>query len=427
MKGDVTVKNPLEPVGGAITAMFLMSIFAFSSASFAGEAPPFILLNYDYSTIDFTNWNEPQNRHWSWWNLEKVIPFPVEIGRGTLPVHEFGKDYKDISEVSVSYYGKEMKLAEYLVYSRTDGFLVIKDNKIIYEAYPRQMRQNDRHGVMSSSKSFIPAVMGNLVEAGKIDTKATIDTYIPDVGPAYTGETVQGALDMYLPIQWSEDYADPKAEGIEIFKAEAMHPGYEAWKGGARDFFRGLKKGPKLTDGVTRYTTSNSSVLGWVMTEVTGTPWNRLTQKAIWEKIGAEQNALNFEDETGYGQSSGSFVMTLRDFARFAQIYAGKGVAGNGERIFSEQWFKRIVNNPNASKYYPGNFNSEWRYSHQMILNDKGGMAHLGYGGQLWYANYKTGVVIVKTSTMDNFAASDKDTAKATVNMAEKIDDYLSR
>ena len=119
--------------------------------------------------------------------------------------------------------------------------------------------------------------------------------------------------------------------------------------------------------------------------------------------------------------------MTLRDFARFAQIYAGKGVAGNGERIFSEQWFNAIVNNRNATKYYPGIFDSEWRYSHQMILNDKGGMAHLGYGGQIWYANYKTGVVIVKMSTLDNFAAADKDTLLATVNMVKRIDDYLSR
>ncbi len=427
MKRNSTDKKPIKRARATIAAMLFVSSIAVSTASFAGEAPPFIPLNYDYSTINITNWNEPQNRHWSWWNLDKVIPFPVEIGRGATPVHQFGKNYRDISEVSVSYYGREMKLAEYLIYSRTDGFLVIKDNKIIYEAYPRQMRQSDRHGAMSSSKSFIPAVLGDLIDAGKIDPKATIEKYIRDVGTAYTGVTVQNALDMYVNIQWSEDYSNPKSEGIEIFQAEAMHPGYEKWEGGARDFLRGLKKSEKLTDGITRYTTSNSSVLGWLMTEVTGIPWNRLAQKAIWEKIGAERNALNFEDQTGYGQSSGSFVMTLRDFARFAQIYAGKGVAGNGERIFSEQWFNAIVNNRNATKYYPGIFDSEWRYSHQMILNDKGGMAHLGYGGQIWYANYKTGVVIVKMSTLDNFAAADKDTLLATVNMVKRIDDYLSR
>ena len=141
MKRDSIDKKPLKLACATAAAIMFVSSMAFSPASFAGEAPPFITLNYDYSSINITNWNEPQNRHWSWWNLDKVIPFPVEIGRGATPVHQFGKNYRDISEVSVSYYGREMKLAEYLIYSRTDGFLVIKDNKIIYEAYPRQMRE----------------------------------------------------------------------------------------------------------------------------------------------------------------------------------------------------------------------------------------------------------------------------------------------
>ena len=409
-------------------ASILLVLFVIlSTPVMAGEAPPFIALNYNYSTINFTNWNEPQNRHWSWWNLDKIIPFCVEIGKGHTSTHQFGTDKKDLSGVRVNYYGREMSLEEYLIYSRTDGFLVIKNNKIIYEAYPRQMHQNDRHGVMSSSKSFIAAAIGNLVESGKINTADPIEKYIPDVGEGYTGETLQDALDMNVAVQWSEDYSDPKAEGIEIFKAEAMHPGYEAWRGGARDFLRGLKKGGNPIDGNTHYYTSNSSILGWVISNVTGLPWNRYAQIAIWEKIGAEQNALNFEDATGYGQSSGSFVMTLRDFARFAQIFAGEGVAGNGNKIFSKQWFNTIVKNPNATKYYHGATNSNWWYTHQLIINKKGGMGHLGYGGQFWYANHKTGVVIVKMSTLDNFAAADKDTAVTTMNIVEIIDDKISK
>ena len=132
-----------------IKASMLLALFIIlSTPVMAGEAPPFIALNYNYSTINFTNWNEPQNRHWSWWNLDKIIPFCVEIGKGTTPTHQFGTDKKDLSGVRVIYYGREMNLEEYLIYSRTDGFLVIKNNKIIYEAYPSQMRQNDRHGVM---------------------------------------------------------------------------------------------------------------------------------------------------------------------------------------------------------------------------------------------------------------------------------------
>lgn len=403
-------------------AMFMSSLAPVG----AGEAPPFLLLNYDYKSINFSNWNEPRNRHWSWWNFEKFIPFSVEIGRGSLPTHEFGRAPKDLSSLSVDYYGRKMTLADYLRYSRTDGFLVIKDNNIIYEAYPRQMRQRDRHGVMSSSKSFLAAAYGGLVEGGKIDPNATVETYIPDVGSGYTGEKVQDLLDMNVAIQWSEDYSNPKAEGIVIFRAEAMHPGFEEWKGGARDLLRNLKKGGPPIDGTTHYYTSNSSVLGWIITEVTKIPWNRYAQMAIWEKLGAERNALNFEDATGFGQASGSFVMTLRDFARFAQVFAGKGKAGNGNQVFSEGWYETILNNPNATKYSYGR-NSKWRYSHQLIINELGGMAHLGYGGQVWYANANSGVVIVKMSTLDNFAAADADTGNATLDILVNIDKFLSQ
>ena len=318
--------------------LLLLSV---SATNAAAESPPNVLLNYDYDSINFTNWSEPENRHWSWWNLGKLMPFPVEIGRGTLPIHEFGERPMNLSGITVAYDGREINLAEYFDHARVNGFLVIKDNDIVYEAYPRQMRRHDRHIVMSSSKSFIAAVLGDLVEAGTVDLTATLDHYIPDVGQGYSGVTLQDALDMNAPISWSEDYRDPQSEGMVIFRAEAMHPGYEEWAGGARDFLQTLKKSKNHEPGTLHYVTANASVIGWALTEVTGISWNRLAQKAIWEKIGAEQNAMNFEDQTGYGQSSGSFVMTLRDFARYAQIYVNKGMAENGQRIFSQIDFSR--------------------------------------------------------------------------------------
>ena len=36
-----------------------------------------------------------------------------------------------------------------------------------------------------------------------------------------------------------------------------------------------------------------------------------------------------------------------------------------------------------------------------MVYNDKGGMAHMGYGGQIWYANKDTGITILQMSAID--------------------------
>jgi len=399
-------------------------LFSVSAPTLADESSPYVVLNFDYDDINLENWNEPENRHWSWWKLESLMPFPVEIGRGALPVHEFGKRPKDLSGITASFEGREINLAEYFDHARVDGFLVIKNNDIVYEAYPRQMRQHNRHIVMSSSKSFIAAVLGDMVEAGSIDLSATFDQYIPNVGEGYSRVTLQDALDMNAPIKWSEDYKNAQAEGVVIFRAEAMHPGYEEWTGGARDFLRSLRRSDDHVRGDLHYVTANASVVGWALTEITGIPWNRLAQKAIWEKIGAEQNAMNFEDQTGYGQSSGSFVMTLRDFARYAQIYANKGKAENGQRIFSEEWFARIVDNPDATRS-PG---SDSRYSHFIQVHSNGAMGHGGYGGQMWYANHKTGVVIVQMATVDTPSASQTPQVnRARTEMLRNIDAFLSQ
>ena len=286
------------------------------------------------------------------------------------------------------------------------------------------MRRHDRHIVMSSSKSFIAAVLGDLVEAGTVNLTATLDNYIPNIGQGYTGVTLQDALDMNAPIKWSEDYKDPQSEGMVIFRAEAMHPGYEEWSGGARDFLRSLRKSDDHTPGYLHYVTANASVVGWALTEITGIPWNRLAQQAIWENIGAEQNAMNFEDQTGYGQSSGSFVMTLRDFARYAQIYANKGMAENGQRIFSEKWFATIVDNSNATR----SSGSDSRYSHFIQVHSNGAMGHGGYGGQVWYANHKTGVVIVQMATSDTPSASLlPQVSEARTAVLRNIDAFLSQ
>ncbi len=128
--------------------LLLLSVSATTPAE---ESSPYVLLNFNYDSVNFTNWNEPENRHWSWWNLEKLMPFPVEIGRGTLPVHEFGKRPMDLSGITATFEGREINLADYFDQARVDGFLVIKDNDIVYEAYPRQMRQQSRAAATEGS------------------------------------------------------------------------------------------------------------------------------------------------------------------------------------------------------------------------------------------------------------------------------------
>jgi len=44
----------------------------------------------DINKLDGLNWYEPENRNLGFRNIDKVVPYPLEISKGSGPVHEFG-------------------------------------------------------------------------------------------------------------------------------------------------------------------------------------------------------------------------------------------------------------------------------------------------------------------------------------------------
>ncbi|MBT6211233.1 MAG: hypothetical protein HOI35_14600 [Woeseia sp.] len=55
-------------------------------------------------------------------------------------------------------------------------------------------------------------------------------------------------------------------------------------------------------------------------------------------------------------------------------------------------------------------------------------MSHTGYGGQVWYSNHNTGVVIVQMATLDTpSASSTPQVNQARVELLGKIDAFLSQ
>jgi hypothetical protein len=53
-------------------------------------------------------------------------------------------------------------------------------------------------------------------------------------------------------------------------------------------------------------------------------------------------------------------------------------------------------------------------------------MAHMGYGGQLWYANKDTGVTIIHMASIDaEGAAVTLNSAHALLDMADIINEFL--
>jgi CubicO group peptidase (beta-lactamase class C family) len=66
--------------------------------------------------------------------------------------------------------------------------------------------------------------------------------------------------------------------------------------------------------------------------------------------------------------------------------------------------------------------------SHFIEVHRNGAMGHGGYGGQVWYANHKTGVVIVQMATSDTPSASlPPQVNQARTEILKNIDAFLSQ
>jgi len=82
--------------------------------------------------------------------------------------------------------GLPVTLVEVFDQAAVDAYLVIHEEKIIYERYFNGFQPYTHHSWYSGAKSLIGMAAGILVEAGKLDTSKTPADYIPALkGSAY--------------------------------------------------------------------------------------------------------------------------------------------------------------------------------------------------------------------------------------------------
>lgn len=391
------------------------------------------VLNYNDGEVTTATWDDPRFRHYTYANFEKVHPYPTIISRGTgprhvLPVVEEGWQYVDDFRIKPWKEADELNLSRYLYETRADALVILKDGKIVYEAYPRQLLPDQTHSMMSSSKVLTAMVISNLIAEGKLSLDMMVKDIIPELGTAFDNVTLHQALNMNVAMNFSEDYTDPNSEGQRIFVAECWGEGCEEDPEGARGFLRSLTSDNTgdNPENVTLYNSAVTSVLGWVIERVTGMNFNYAVSYYLFKHIGAAHNAIGLNDQTGFGHASGYIAFTPRDAAMLYSAIGNDGVAPNGARIMPEGYIdEHVYGDPTATNYYSGTL-SDWRYSHQMHYNDKGGLAHLGYGGQLFYSNKDTGVTIIQMSSVDaEGGAVTFNTANALLDAADILNDLL--
>ncbi|MBL4834389.1 MAG: serine hydrolase [Pseudomonas sp.] len=347
------------------------------------------------------------NLRWAFHHMRELLP-SRNIGRGSaasspLPA---GDDLRQkIDELSFTGpEGNSLTFAQYLQSTYADATLIMKDGKVVYEAYHEGMPAENPHMLWSVTKSFGGLIATQLLEEGTLRADALITEYVPELqNSGWRDATVQQLLNMTADINYSEVYADEQSDVVKYAFSAGMLPAPEGYAG-ARNLYSYL---PTIgADGEHGerfiYRTVHTEVLGWVLRRATGKHVADLISERIWSKLGSEQDAYLLLDSSGTEWAGAGLNATLRDLGRFGEMMRLQGEY-NGQQIVSRSVVASILEGADREAfkasgrdYQPGySYRNQWWISH----NRDGAFEALGVHGQMIHVNPAAGLVVVRLSS----------------------------
>ena len=341
--------------------------------------------------ITLANWQQPEHTAWSYRHIRELIPTArVRHARTPSPLPADARDHGRLA------------LWRLLDDDRTDGVIALHRGAIVLEEYRRGMRADDVHLLQSVSKSITGVLAGVLVDRGALSPEDQVTEHVPELtGSAFDGASVRDLLDMRAGTRFDETYADPDSD---VRATEAQF----GWAPGPRPaadapaYLRTLGN-HRAHGGRFEYRSILTDVLGLVLERAAGRPLAEALGDELWAPLGTETDAYVTVDAEGFSVADGGICVSLRDLARFGQMVAAGGVAGD-RRIVASAWLDDTLAGAADSREafaqdehiveMPGG-----HYRNQWWVPGDGVLLGLGIHGQFLYVDRGSDTVIAVVST----------------------------
>jgi len=271
----------------------------------------------------------------------------------------------------------------------TRAVLVLYDGKIIGERYALGFNKHTLQIGWSMTKSLTAAMIGVLVQAGKLNVHAPAP--VPEwAGTDKQAITLKNILQQSSGLDYVEDYNNPSEATNMLFKKADM---------GGFTASLPLKYKPGT---VWYYSSGNANILSRIIRQTVGdASYSAFPYQSLFRKINMNSLVLEPDASGTYVGSSYSYA-TTRDFARFGLLYYNNG-KWNGEQLLPENWVKETTQ--------PASSDTLHHYGYQFWLNGypgKDSTHHLfpdvpadlyfadGYGGQNIYIIPSKKLIVVR-------------------------------
>ena len=344
-------------------------------------------------TLD--SWQEAPHNRWAFARLGELLPTAAVSRRDPATPAE---PVVRLDALATRLPDLEQRLEE----TCTDAFLVLRGSEVLAEYYRAGFAPDDRHLLMSVSKSLCGTVVGALIDEGRIDPAQPVTEYVPELaGSVYDGPSVLQVLDMQISIDYNEDYVDPASEVQTHDRSAGWRTRRDGDPADTYEFLTTLRG-----DGGTgefQYCSANTDVLAWIVERVTGLRYVEALSTYLWAKLDADRDATITVDQTGFGFANGGVSCTARDLARVGRMMLDGGVAPGG-RVVSEDWVRRVLaggsheamTDKGFTNTFPdGSYTRQW----WCTGNERGNVSGIGIHGQNLWLDPLTDSVIVKLSS----------------------------
>jgi CubicO group peptidase (beta-lactamase class C family) len=329
---------------------------------------------------------------WGESDYKDLERFPARTIHNAPPVSHFDKlpaDNPYASQIeAIGGDSSNGSLERYLQASGTTAFLVVHDDKLLYERYFNGYDQRSVNTSFSMAKSFASALVGIAIDEGHIKSvDEPITNYIPELlkkDKRFKSITIRDLLTMssgikyeeggFLP--WSEAADDTKTYYSTDLRELALNSQIE---GKAGQYFE--------------YNNYNPLLVGMILERATGMHVARYLQQKFWRPMGMEADGSWSLDskENGFEKMESGVNARARDFARFGMLFAKEG-NWRGKQLISRGWVEQSTR-PDTSMDPSEDYQYFW------WVNTPDGKNHFsaqGNYGQYIYVAPEKDLVIVR-------------------------------
>jgi CubicO group peptidase (beta-lactamase class C family) len=276
-------------------------------------------------------------------------------------------------------------LGDFLKY-QTVGFLVVKNDSLLYEQY---WEGYDEHSVVNSfsmAKSINSVLIGIALRDGLIQNiDEPVSNYLPEFREGDKAKiTIKHLLTMSSGIDFKEDYASPLAWPAESYYGKDVNA-------------LTLKAKPKNAPGTTwYYKGGDSQLLGMVLKKATGKKVADYASERLWKRLGAEDKAFWSTDEQGMEKVSCCFYTTARDYARLARLYMQQG-NWNGDQLVDSSYVQQSLSVAQLKDHETGNPIDNYGYQWWLMKYKEHPVFYMrGIRGQYVFAIPDQNMIVVR-------------------------------